>query len=102
MKKQRDFIWSRWDMRFFSLITAGEIDLIAKDGAYYVFCEVKYRADERKGSPLEAVDARKQQKIFRTAMYYLTEQQLEDVPCRFDVVGIEGTKITLIKNAFGG
>ena len=56
----------------------GEIDLIAKDGAYYVFCEVKYRADERKGSPLEAVDARKQQKIFRTAMYYLTEQQLED------------------------
>ena len=65
----------------------GEIDLIAKDGAYYVFCEVKYRADERKGSPLEAVDARK---------------QLEDVPCRFDVVGIEGTKITLIKNAFGG
>ena len=22
MKKQRDFIWSRWDMRFFSLITA--------------------------------------------------------------------------------
>ena len=80
----------------------GEIDLIAKDGAYYVFCEVKYRADERKGSPLEAVDARKQQKIFRTAMYYLTEQQLEDVPCRFDVVGIEGTKITLIKNAFGG
>ena len=43
-----------------------------------------------------------QQKIFRTAMYYLTEQQLEDVPCRFDVVGIEGTKITLIKNAFGG
>ena len=80
----------------------GEIDLIAKDGAYYVFCEVKYRADERKGSPLEAVDARKQQKIFRTAMYYLTEQQLEDVPCRFNVVGIEGTKITLIKNAFGG
>ena len=42
-----------------------------------MFCEVKYRADERKGSPLEAVDARKQQKIFRTAMYYLTEQQLK-------------------------
>ena len=76
----------------------GEIDLIAKDGAYYVFCEVKYRADERKGSPLEAVDARKQ----RPAQEKAAEQQLEDVPCRFDVVGIEGTKITLIKNAFGG
>ena len=95
-KKRYQIIERNYRSRF------GEIDLIAKDGAYYVFCEVKYRADERKGSPLEAVDARKQQKIFRTAMYYLTEQQLEDVPCRFDVVGIEGTKITLIKNAFGG
>ena len=33
----------------------GEIDLIAKDGAYYVFCEVKYRADERKGRLNQAV-----------------------------------------------
>jgi len=80
----------------------GEIDIIAKDGACFVFCEVKYRTDERKGNPLEAVDARKQRILFQCAQYYLMEHHLGDVPCRFDVVGIEGTKITLIKNAFWG
>lgn len=80
----------------------GEIDLVAKDGEYLVFCEVKYRSDESKGSPLEAVNARKQGKLFQTAMYYLTEHDLGDVPCRFDVIGIDGTKIQLIKNAFCG
>lgn len=81
---------------------AGEIDLIARDGEYLVFCEVKYRSDRRKGSPLEAVGTGKRRTIFRCAMFYLTERRIEDVPCRFDVVGIEGTKVTHIKNAFMG
>ena len=80
----------------------GEIDLIAKDGDCLVFCEVKYRFDSRKGSPLEAVGVRKQKTIFRCAMCYLTERRLGDVPCRFDVIGIEGGKVTHIKNAFEG
>ena len=80
----------------------GEIDIIAKDGEYLVFCEVKYRTGPGKGSPLEAVDARKQRKIFQAAMYYLTEHHISDVPCRFDVIGIEGTRIQLVKNAFCG
>ena len=85
-----------------------EIDIIAKDGVYMVFCEVKYRGNGRKGNPLEAVDVKKQNVIFRCAMYYLTENHIEDVPCRFDVVGIQGkdgmkdTEITYIKNAFTG
>ena len=37
----------------------GEIDIIARDGEYLVFVEVKYRRDERQGSPAEAVDYRK-------------------------------------------
>ena len=81
---------------------AGEIDLIAKDGEYLVFCEVKYRSDGRKGSPLEAVGAGKQRTIFRCAMFYLTEHHMGNVPCRFDVVGIEGTEVVHIKNAFAG
>lgn len=81
---------------------AGEIDLVTRDGDYLVFCEVKYRSDKRKGSPLEAVGPGKQKKIFRCAMFYLTEHHIQDAPCRFDVIGIEGTEVTYIKNAFAG
>ena len=78
----------------------GEIDLIAKDGEYLVFCEVKYRADERKGHPAEAVDLRKQKVISKCALYYVTEHALEETACRFDVIGIEKDEITLYQNAF--
>lgn len=80
----------------------GEIDIIAKDGSYLVFCEVKYRSCKGKGSPLEAVDARKQRTIFRCAAHYLTGRGNTDVPCRFDVIGIDGTAVTHVKNAFTG
>nr|WP_305137383.1 YraN family protein [uncultured Schaedlerella sp.] len=80
----------------------GEIDLVAKDGDCLVFCEVKYRKTGGSGSPLEAVDFRKQQRIFRCAQYYMMEKRLGDIPSRFDVVGIEGARVTLIKNAFDG
>lgn len=80
----------------------GEIDIIAKDGDCYVFCEVKYRSGKQAGNPLEAVDQRKQKKIYWCALYYTVQHGLEDVPCRFDVIGVEGTEITHIKNAFTG
>lgn len=80
----------------------GEIDIIARDEDYIVFCEVKYRSNQLKGSPLEAVNVRKQRTIFRCASWYLAEHHLGDTACRFDVMGIEDTKITHIKNAFTG
>jgi len=79
----------------------GEIDIIAKDGAYLVFAEVKYRSGNQSGSPLEAVHWKKQQIISRTALYYCMKHKYgESTPCRFDVVGICGEEYTLIKNAF--
>ena len=80
----------------------GEIDIIAKDGACLVFCEVKYRSGRGKGSPLEAVDYRKQQTIFRCAAHYVAGMKRGDLPCRFDVIGIEGTSVIHIKDAFAG
>ena len=78
----------------------GEVDLIAQEGNTIVFCEVKFRRDLRVGHPLEAVDLRKQHRISKCALCYLTENRLSGQECRFDVVGICGEEITLIRNAF--
>lgn len=79
----------------------GEIDIIAKDGEYFCFIEVKYRATGEYGSPLEAVDFRKQNQIRRVAQYYLMRNRLSEwTPCRFDVIGFEGEELTHVENAF--
>ena len=79
----------------------GEIDLVCREGKELVFTEVKYRSDASCGSPFEAVDHRKQEKIRRTALFYLCRYGYpENTPCRFDVVGITGSNIQLIRNAF--
>lgn len=79
----------------------GEIDLIARDGEYLCFVEVKYRASGEFGNPLEAVSPGKQKRILRTALYYLTVKGYGDnQACRFDVLGISPEGICLMKNAF--
>lgn len=78
----------------------GEIDLIARDGEYLVFIEVKYRKNDSLGFPEEAVDLRKQQRIVQTAGYYLYQQGYGEIPCRFDVIAILGSRIRWLKHAF--
>lgn len=81
----------------------GEIDLVAREGRYLVFVEVKYRATARGGHPLEAVDAGKQRRIKKTADFYCLRYGYgEDTPCRFDVVGIIGEEMIHVRNAFEG
>ncbi len=81
----------------------GEIDIIAWDGAYLCFIEVKYRATLAGGYPQEAVNQKKQKRIYQAAARYLQEQRFsEAVRCRFDVIGICPPDTWLIKNAFGG
>ena len=81
-------------------IRSGEIDIIARDGTVLVFIEVKYRKNEESGNPLEAVDIRKQKKIIKVARYYLYQKKYGDVPCRFDVIGICGSHMEHMKDAF--
>ena len=79
----------------------GEIDIIAKDGEYFCFIEVKYRSTTDFGNPLEAVDYRKQNQIRKVAMYYFMKNKLSEwTPCRFDVIGFVGEEMTHIENAF--
>ena len=81
----------------------GEIDIIALDGNYTVFVEVKARASERFGHPLEAIDEQKQQKIHAVASIYLMKNKKYNSACRFDaisILGMEQPEITHIKDAF--
>lgn len=79
----------------------GEIDIVAEEGGYLVFVEVKYRKDAGNGYPEEAVSVPKQKRIRHTASWYLYQQgRSEETPCRFDVVSILGQEITLIRDAF--
>ena len=80
---------------------SGEIDIIAEKEGDICFIEVKYRATNAFGSPLEAVDTRKQNQIRKVAMYYLMKHQLTEwTPCRFDVIAFEGEEMLHLENAF--
>ena len=80
----------------------GEIDLIGlTPEGWVIFVEVKYRNTEHSGSPLSAVNPRKQHRISRVALEYLRHYYGSlDVKCRFDVVGIEDDNILWLPNAF--
>lgn len=85
----------------------GEIDLIAEDGEFLVFVEVKLRASVSHGLPEETVTPRKQEKLRLTAETYLQTHETDKQP-RFDVVafyakdGMETCPLPVrhIKNAF--
>lgn len=67
---------------------AGEIDVVALDGDVVVFVEVRSRSGALLGTPLESVDARKQQRLARVARHYLLARGWTERDARFDVVGI--------------
>jgi len=69
-------------------VRRGEIDLIARDGEFIVFVEVKTRRSLRFGLPQAAVTLQKQRQISKVALAYLQAQNLMDAPCRFDVIAI--------------
>ena len=79
----------------------GEIDIIAKDGDYLVFIEVKYRSSSKEGHPTEAVNFAKQRRITKTALYYCAVNGISEyTPMRFDVISILDDDIKLYENAF--
>lgn len=66
----------------------GEIDIIARLKKQLLFVEVKTRSNQLYGTPAEAVGARKQQQIIRTAQWYLQQGHGENLQPRFDVVSV--------------
>lgn len=83
----------------FKLLPIGEIDIIAKDKNTIAFVEVKYRKNKNFGLPCEFVTKAKQQKITKTALYYIKQNKIK-ADIRFDIISICGDNIEYIKNAF--
>ncbi len=65
----------------------GEIDIIAEDGTYIAFVEVKTRRTGSMYAPREAVTVPKQQRLLRAASVYLSHNPSPLQP-RFDVVEV--------------
>lgn len=81
--------------------SSGEIDLIATEGEYLCFIEVRYRTNSLYGFPEESITPKKQKRIVKTAEYYRMKYKIAfDTPCRFDVLCLLNEEITLYQNAF--
>jgi putative endonuclease len=84
---------------------AGEIDLVADDDGTLCFVEIKARATAEFGPAVVAVGAAKQRRLRRAAALWLALHP-SDVPCRFDVLGLDagpdGWEFTLLRDAFRG
>lgn len=76
----------------------GEIDLVMQERGTLVFVEVRKRADRSHGGAAASVTAAKQARLITAAQLYLQRYTMPP-PCRFDVVAIDGTTITWLKNA---
>ena len=90
-----------WRCRF------GEVDLIAEEGPFLCFVEVKTRTNTQMGLPREYVTAGKQARIRKTALFYLCDNGL-DCPARFDVAEVyaaapgdeKSVRIVYVEDAF--
>ena len=87
----------------------GEIDIIAKDGDYTCFVEVRLRKNNSFGSPADSINEGKRRRIIRTAQLYAIEKGIFDTPMRFDVVlinavaeekSLKNVSLEIIKDAF--
>lgn len=69
-----------WRCRF------GEIDIVARDGASLVVCEVKTRSTLAFGHPAEAVTPRKLRRMRHLAVQWLMAHDIHAPLVRLDVV----------------
>jgi putative endonuclease len=80
---------------------SGEIDIIALEGETVVFVEVKTWSAYGLENLQYGLDLKKQQKIIKTAKYFLCEnREYNKMAIRFDVVFVKNNSITHLASAF--
>ena len=64
----------------------GELDLVAVDGGYIVFVEVRSTGTTDLTKTAASVDFAKQRRLTNLALHFLQQRRLLDRPARFDVL----------------
>jgi putative endonuclease len=85
--------------------SAGEVDIIARDGDAVVFCEVKTRRSMTFGAPAEAVAALKRRRLRQLAAQWLAVAGVRPSEVRFDVISVlarrgDTPRVEHLRNAF--
>ena len=75
----------------------GEIDLVMRDHDTLAFVEVRKRADARHGGAAASVTSHKQRRLIIAAQFFLLRYKMPPA-CRFDVVAIDGGRLSWLKN----
>lgn len=85
-------------------IRGGEVDIVAKDGEYLVFVEVKTRYSHEYGLPSESITPFKIKALLRSARFYIQKIKWGDKGYRLDFISVDfadnkdNPKLELIKN----
>lgn len=101
-KPSRRSIWDAWEdiavqyleMKGYTILARNyqikgwEIDIIARDGDFFVFIEVRYRRDESHGHPLDTFGVMKRRALKRTAFMYVNKNKIDPDIMRIDFIGI--------------
>ncbi|MEA3346025.1 MAG: YraN family protein [Chloroflexota bacterium] len=86
---------------------AGELDIIAWEGEWLAFIEVRTRRGRSYGTPEESITPAKQAKLIELARLYMQEHPKLECDWRIDVVAVElqrGSlpRVNLIRSAVMG
>lgn len=95
--------WLIIDRNYF--FEKAEVDIVATDGTFIVFVEVKLRSDTFFGRPEEFVTPQKEENIKKAAEAWVYERKMETALVRFDVIAIvqkkgEAPDISHFEDAF--
>ncbi len=67
---------------------AGEIDIVARDGAVLVFVEVKTRRAKSRARPAAGLTPNQKERITRAGRRYLYDIESPEIVCRYDLIEV--------------